>query len=181
MLQRNQPSQANGGQARTYYLSQSLFPWLYVQNRGKWHVYASDGTWIQDQRAISKETRAHLKEISEAEAEALLSAGRAKTVDVESPPRVHFLPPWKAPMAYIRWMVLVVVAGGFIALNAVVGSPNWSLDSEATPFWPALAHVLVVPALWVGLFLWARRGRERQPPSGPNRRSWWQRGSGGPG
>lgn len=84
-------------------------------------------------------------------------------------------------MRRLLWIVPAIVAGVFIALNAVFGAPNWSPDWDAMPHWVALVHIVVVLALWIGIFLWARRDRGRQPPSGPRERSWWQRGSGGPG
>jgi hypothetical protein len=181
MLRRRQSKRADGGQARTYYKSQSWSKWLYVQDGRKWRVYASDGTWVQNQRALSRQTRAQLKEITEAEAEALLAAGRAESPDVQQPLGLHVLPSREVRMRRLLWIVPVIVAGVFIALNTVFGLPTLVPNWDAMPRWLMATHVAVDLAVWIGLCLWAWRDRRRHPPSGYEERSWWQRGSGGPG
>jgi hypothetical protein len=64
MLRRGQSKRADSRETRTYYISESWFRWLYVEDGRTWHVYGSDGARIQDQRALLERTRAELKEIS---------------------------------------------------------------------------------------------------------------------
>ncbi len=182
MLPRRQPKQSDGGQAKSYYKSLSWSPWLYVQEGRTWNVYASDGTWVRTIRwPLPEPTRAQLKEISETEAEEVLKTGRAESAEVEQPLGLHVAPPREARMRHPLWIVPVIVAGVLIALNAIFGLPTLVPNWDAMPRWLMVAHVAVALAVWIGLFLWAGTDRRRHPPSGFDERSWWRKGSGGPG
>ena len=158
MLRRKQTRQADGAHSQVYYRSQSLFPWLYVQDGRTWHVYASDGTWVQDKRALSKRAHAELEEISQTEGEALLAAGRAKTVDGEPPFRLHFTPPWKAPMLYLRVIATVAIAAAAVIFRGTVGSQPW--NNPKSPWdWAVYAAVFL---LWGSFFFAAWREGQRQ-------------------
>jgi hypothetical protein len=147
---------AENESAQTFYLSQSWSPWLYVHDGKTWHVYASDGTWVQDQRRLSKETLVGLKEITKVEGEALLTAGRVKTIDVEPPLRPHSVPPWKAPMLCLRWVAGAVFIGAVFVFRATT---QHLVEEE--PAWHWAVYVALCLLIPIVLFLLQRRSKRR--------------------
>ena len=167
MFRHEQPGQGDGLYTRTFYRSKSLFPWLYVHDGRTWHVYASDGTWVQDKGSLSKETRAELIEVTRAKGEALLATGRAKTIEVESAPRLHFLPPWKAPMLYLR---VIVTVAGIAAAVILRGTVGYGLYDNPKSAWGWAAYGVVF-LLWALFFIGAGWFRNRQR----RHYSFWER------
>jgi hypothetical protein len=166
MLRRAQPGRADKERARTYYKSQSWAPWLYVQEGRAWYIYASDGAWVRTtRRPLPARTRSQLQEIGAAEGEALLSAGQATRVESERPQfRPHLVPPWKAPMLYLRWVGgTVFLVAVFVALAVVGPRLNFPFfNDKSRPAWQWAVEVSIEAAVWILVAIFAARERRNR-------------------